>query len=427
MKLGFWNVKILLGCALFSSLACQTLTKNYLESLKDGNGSGADSPDYGFSQIQKAISAGDCAKANKDIEAFQKKFPSSQYTQRLSLLTNDCLIQLEQFETAAISLRQLVAFTISRQPRIAAAASLLLSYAYEGLGDSERSLASVLDAEGLAAELSVESRLAEVPARLAMLRSQMNDFDQAAIYLARADEGIKVLRSQNPQILGSIFWARVYYQMGFKSLDQMDHAGISKAIQGLMAVQKYSLKTLEFNDPIWSAKALSQLRKNYLSLWKFIDNPNSLSMPIWKRDEAKADEQAVKWLFEFEDLMAQARLFKPHESHPETPMTSDFFLFLSELESKTQEVSNRLAKKNPLTKESLILNSTFRPGNTYPTQFFSNETDSRASENQSNDQSNDQSSDQSSDQSNDQPQDQGADETTVQSLEEPKPSEKSTE
>jgi hypothetical protein len=350
-------------------LSCQTLTNSYL----NGPTNDADSPAFDFSNIQNLVAQGNCTKAISDISGFMEKSPNSPYTQSLTLLMNDCLIQTEQFEPAATSLRQLVVYSIDRQPKIAAPAFLLLSYAYEGLGESDKSLAAALDAERMGADLPVHSRLAEIPARLAMLHSQMNDMSQAGIYLARADDGIRVLRSQNPQIIGSVFWAKVYFQMGFKGLDQIDHQGISTAIQGLMANQKFTLKSIEFNDSVWSTKALNQIQKNYLTLWRLIETPTSSNSPLWTQDETKIQSQRSFWLFEFEDLISQANLFKPLESHPQTPMTSDFFVFLDHLEAKALELASKSARKNPLTKESLFLNSTLRPGHVYPTQFFPNE------------------------------------------------------
>ncbi|MBL7671430.1 MAG: hypothetical protein JNM39_13175 [Bdellovibrionaceae bacterium] len=352
--------------------SCQTLSTSYLDGLKTG----PNHPDLDFTNIQNLVAQGQCTQAINDIVAYTTKFPTSPYSQSLSLLQNDCLVQTEQFETAANSLRQLVVYSIDRQPKIAAPAFLLLSYAYEGLGENDKSLAAALDAERLGAELPAHSRLAEVPARLAMLHSQMSDMTQAGIYLSRADDGIRVLRSQNPQTIGSVFWAKVYYQMGFKSLDQIDHQGISNAIQGLMAVQKFTLRSIEFNDPVWSARALNQLQKNYLTLWRLIEIPVISNSPMWVQDEVKDQRQRSIWIFELEDLINQARLFQPHESHPQPPMTVDFFAFLNDLDGKALALASKSAKKNPLTKESLFLNSTLRPGHVYPTQFFPNEVES---------------------------------------------------
>lgn len=340
--------------------SCQTLTNSYLERGKGVS----EGPEYDFSNLQKLVSEGDCQKALVELDTFQKKFPQSSYEQSLLLLRGDCLLQTEDYTGATIILRQVASFSVSNQPRIAAPAFLLLSYSYEGLADVDRALSAALDAERFAADLSVPQRLAEVPARLAMLYSQMNDLTAARSYLLKADEGLKVLQSQNPEILGSVFWAKVYYHMGFKTLEQADHASLSSMIKGLMAVQKFSLKSLEFNDAVWTPRALTQLKRNYSILWSLIERPDMnprASLP---------ENQMALWLSEFSDLLYQARLLQPHEEHQQPPASTEFFNFLAILESKLERRLESVARKNPLTPESLKLNSTFRPGQVYPTQFF---------------------------------------------------------
>lgn len=352
------TIACLVGLMLLAS--CQTLTNSYLERAKGAS----EGPEYDFSNLQKLVSEGDCQKALVELDAFQKKFPQSPYEQNLSLLRGDCLLQTEDYIGATIILRQVASFSVSNQPRIAAPAFLLLSYSYEGLADVDRALSAALDAERFAADLSVPQRLAEVPARLAMLYSQMNDLTAARAYLLKADEGLKVLQSQNPEILGSVFWAKVYYQMGFKTLEQADHTSLSSLIKGLMTVQKFSLKSLEFNDAVWTPRALTQLKRNYSILWSLIERPDPNPHASLRED------QMALWLSEFSDLLYQARLLQPHEEHQQPPASTEFFNFLAILESKLEGRLESVARKNPLTPESLKLNSTFRPGQVYPTQFF---------------------------------------------------------
>ena len=314
-------------------LSCQTLSQSYLQSSA---GVTAQAPsavtDAEVTQIQKQVTEGHCTEAFQAMQEFQKKPEAVQYLQTLNLMAGDCELQSEQYGIAEKNLREVTSFALGNQPKLAAQAYLLLSYVYEGLGDDSKALSAALDAERLSSFLSVPSRLAEVPARLAMLYSQMNDLTQAALYLTKADEGVRVLKTQNPQILGSIFWAQIYYQMGFKSLEQIDDQSISASIQGLMAIQKYSLKSLEFDDPTWSKRAFQQLQKNYLTLWNLIEKSPLQSSPLWSADEFKMKERKSGWLAELIELTRQADLFRPVQEQLQTKNTSEIYQFLSALE-----------------------------------------------------------------------------------------------
>lgn len=357
---------------LISIIGCQTLSQSYLQSGSNNTTtSTAAANDLDLVHIQKQVADGACTDAIQSIQTVQAKMP--QFAQLLNLLQGDCELQSEQYVNAEKHLREVTSFTVTQQPKLAAQAYLLLSYVYEGLGDDSKALSAALDAERFSVSLSPQSRLAEVPARLAMLYSEMNDLKQAALYLMQADEGIRVLKTQNPQLLGSSFWAQIYFQMGFKSLEQIDDQNISSSIQGLMAVQKYTLKSLEFEDPNWSQKAFLQIQKNYLVLWTTIQKEAVPNSAHWSADEYKLKEQKTVWLSELLDLITQAQLYKPIENEPQTATSTDFYIFLASLEAKAMEMLQATARKTPLTGESLRLNSIYRSGRVYPSQFFPSE------------------------------------------------------
>lgn len=356
---------------------CQTMSEMYLDRSKQKNPEitkPTSAQEERISDIQQMITNGKCAEAQISIQNFDFDFPHSTYTYALKYLSSECLIQNEKYDMAERKLREVIEYTLNTKPTLAAQSFLLLSYLYESQGDDSRALASALDAERLSTHLPIASRLAEVPARLAMLYSQGGNFQHAAEYLGAADEGIRVLKTQNPQTIGSQFWAKIYYMMGYKSTQQLGHDTISTAIQGLMAVQKFSLRSMEFSEPIWSTKSREALEKNYSALWSLATTPATQHSLSLLGDEYQIRQMQQQWLEEFLELVEQAQLYKPKVgAEILSSQSQEFFGFADILQKKIQQKILELARKTPLTEESKELNSPRRPGIVYPTQFFPNE------------------------------------------------------
>lgn len=166
--------------------------------------------------------------------------------------------------------RQVVRSSNGKFIQIEAQSLFRMSIMYECLGQDTKTITSLLDAQKRGKDLPYETRVAEIPGRLAAAYARLNNRDKALQYFNLASEGLKkiVARTNNhrqKEILG-----RTLFLMG-----QLNHAQKSanaqpgSYMQSLSMQQPYLLQAIEMDHPIWSKKAAEDLRLGYENIWKF--------------------------------------------------------------------------------------------------------------------------------------------------------------
>lgn len=166
--------------------------------------------------------------------------------------------------------RQVVRSSNGKFVQIEAQSLFRMSIMYECLGQDTKTITSLLDARKRGKDLPYETRVAEIPGRLAAAYARMNNRDKALEYFNLASEGLKkiVARTNNhrqKELLG-----RTLYLMGQLNHSQRSaNAEPSSYMQSLSMQQPYLLQAIEMDHPVWSKKAAADLQLGYENIWKF--------------------------------------------------------------------------------------------------------------------------------------------------------------
>lgn len=281
---------------------------------------------------------------------FQWRHPQSVFFQSARIGEAQALEGMGRFQEAATLDRDIYLKTLKDQPEIAAQSLYHMSFVYEALGDDMKTVAALLDAKKLADHLSIETALAEIPARLAAVYARQGRESEAVSYLSEADKGIvKVMASKGPR-LQKEWLAKTYFQMGSVSTNQLSADNFDDFIRGQKWVQVYLIKSLRQDDPTWSLRAQNKLQEIYRDLY------------IQFESVREQRELQIRLGGDLIDLMDQAELYRPFAGQVANTYEQAFFQYLTEVRKKTEKILYGSGETMSLTEESQKLNSLKRSG-----------------------------------------------------------------
>lgn len=271
-------------------------------------------------------------------DEFQKAYPYSTKLQRARFLKARALEELQRWSEAVQVYQTIAAFSEKNQPEISAMSIYRLSYVYEALGDDQRVITSLFEAAKYHKYLPMEVIQAEIPSRLAMVYAKENNPKEAQKWLAHADQGLKKTLESRQEPLTDAWLAEMYYNMGSISTQQLSRDNILTIIQGQQAVQKYLIRSMQYGDPVWSAKALKRLKETYMDLWKAIENSPEPSgyEPLVAQRMKKEEQQLLA--APFSALTAEALLYRPGPEQKSNSYQTEFFNFLEEMQTRVRTV-----------------------------------------------------------------------------------------
>lgn len=269
---------------------------------------------------------------------FKSDYPYSLKLQRVRFLEANALEEVGRWTEAAATYKAISVFSEKNQPEISAMSIYRLSYVYEALGDDQRVITTLFEAAKYHQYLPIEVVQAEIPSRLAMVYAKQNNGKEAQKWLGEADAGLKRTLEGRTEPLTGEWLAKLYYNMGSISTEQLSMENILTIIQGQGAVQKYLIRSLQYDDPVWSAKALAKLKSTYLNLWKAIETyPEPSGYEPIVAQKMKKDAQ-IQLAGPFADLMREAELYRPGPEQKSNQYQSEFFNFIEELNTRTRMV-----------------------------------------------------------------------------------------
>lgn len=271
-------------------------------------------------------------------DEFQKQYPYSTQLQRARFLKARALEELERWTEAAQVYQTIATFSEKNQPQISAMSIYRLSHVYEALGDDQRVITSLFEATKYHKYLPIEVVQAEIPSRLAMVYAKENNPKEAQKWLASADQGLKKTLESRQEPLTDSWLAEMYYNMGSISTQQLSRDNILTIIQGQQAVQKYLIRSMQYGDPVWSAKALKRLKETYTDLWKAIENsPEPSGYEPLVAQKIKREEQQ-RLAAPFSALIAEALLYRPGPEQKNNQYQIEFFNFVEEVQTRVRTV-----------------------------------------------------------------------------------------
>jgi len=272
---------------------------------------------------------------------FKKEYPYSLKLQKVRFLEASAFEELGRWTEAVNTYKAISTISERNQPEISAMSIYRLSFVYEALGDNQRVIGSLFEAAKHHQYLPMEVIQAEIPSRLAMIYAKENNSKEASKWLEHAEKGLKRTLENRNEPLTNDWLAELYYNMGSISTEQLSNDNILTIIQGQAAVQKYLIRSLQYADPTWSAKALQKLRKTYLHLWQAIESypePSGYEPLVAQKMKKDAQIQLAGPLVE---LMHDAELYRPGPEQKSNTYQTEFFNFLEELQTRARSVLDR--------------------------------------------------------------------------------------
>lgn len=173
----------------------------------------------------------------------------------------------QQCQKAEKTYQQLLSL-IKNNSTFEAQTLLRLHYVYDCLGQLEKSLTFLKDADKKSHKLNKISQLVEIPARFSILYMQLNKKNESFNYQNKAFSGIKKLKSpiKDSRLLDEK-GSELFYIMGrsfsHPSYIQMDHY-----LKALPVHQIYLIQSILLSESFWSQLAQKELYSLYDKLLK---------------------------------------------------------------------------------------------------------------------------------------------------------------
>lgn len=208
---------------------------------------------------------------------------------------------------AALNIYEAVAEKARRAPRLQGLALLRVGVILEAMGEDDRSLAALKDAELRSKDLPQEVGKTELPARLAAAYARERNFQEAERYYNLAESQLARLRSQVAKGEQPEWLPRILYAMGHRPLGEITWERFESALVPLERSQIYLLQSAELGVSPWAGLAADELIGSYSALRKSID-----SVPVPAAAEiviAARDQQRERWkrLVRLSDAIIQLR------------------------------------------------------------------------------------------------------------------------
>ncbi|WP_413559054.1 tetratricopeptide repeat protein [Bdellovibrio sp. HCB209] len=302
---------------------------------------------------QETLVAGNFAQAQKQYKLFQETYPVSSFYQASRIGEAQALEGQGKWVEAAAIYRDVILKTRNLQPDIAALALYRNSFCEEALGDDQKTVANLLEAQSLRTALPMTVGYAEIPARLASAYSRIGREKEANKYLNEAEQGIaKIRKETDPAKLDKDWLVKTYVQMGSVSTNQLSAENFESFVASQKYVQIYLIRALELNNSRWSPTALKQLQTTYNELY--------LQVEAVKQNRSQQANLGGSLV----ELIDSAELYRPLAGQTPNSYQIEFFTLTSDIRKKTERLLYQGHESMGLTEESKKLNSIKRSGRT---------------------------------------------------------------
>jgi len=311
---------------------------------------------------QNALDAQHPEEAEKAFTDFQIKYPVSVFYQAAQIGKAKALEQQGKWSEATDLYRASIEATRETQPKIAAQALYEISFCYENLGDEAHLIASLQDALRLKDSLQPEWAMAEIPARLAASYNRVGRMDEAQKYFKQADVGVTQLRAMRDKEATPEWVARVYYEMGLYSTNQLAYENLQASLDTLKMVQIFSLRSVEANGEPWSHLASEGLQGNYRDIWNTIqDIPLNRSMDVGAAEREKLERQN-DFVGQLLTLINDLKRYRTPEINAQNESLKSLMSLLKSVESQGSQFLNSSHLHTRLTPESVRRNALKKEG-----------------------------------------------------------------
>lgn len=265
----------------------------------------------------------DYAKSDELFQKMLRTNPTTNWTLAAQFNRARALEGLGRHQEA-LTIYRGVAETAKRAPRLQGLSLLRAGVLYEALGEDDKSLAALKDAERRSRHLPVEVAQTELPARLAAAYARERNFAEAERYYNLAEGQLARLRSQIPAGDQPEWVPRILYAMGHRPLGEVTWERFESSLVPIERSQIYLLQSAELGISPWAEQAAQELIASYSAVRKSID-----AVPVPAAAEiviAAREQQRERWnrLVRLADAVASLKALFVTEivnaAHPESPL-----------------------------------------------------------------------------------------------------------
>ena len=267
------------------------------------------------------LEASDFVAAAAAFEKFLRDQPSTNWTLAAQFNWGRALEAQSLFSEAAKKYQE-TAEKARKVPKLQGLAFLRLAVVLEALGEDDRSLAALKDAERRADKMAPEVAQTELPARLAAAYARAKNFAEAEKYFLTADRQLSRLRAQVPAGERPEWLPRVLYAMGHRAAGPVSWDRFDSNLIPLERSQIYLLQSAEYGVEPWATQSADELIAAYSALRTSID-----SIPVPVASEiilAAREQQRNRWnrLVQLSDAIAGLKTLFVTEIEKNSPANS---------------------------------------------------------------------------------------------------------
>lgn len=283
----------------------------------------------------------------KGFSEFLRAQPATNWTLAAQFNQARCYEALNQLKSA-LDVYQAVAEKGRRVPRLQGLALLRVGVILEALGEDDRSLAALKDAERRAKSLPQEIAQTELPARLAAAYARERNFSEAERYYNLAERQLARLRAQVANGEQPEWLPRILYAMGHRPLGEITWERFESALVPLERSQIYLLQSAELGVQPWAGLAAEELLGSYSALRKSID-----AVPVPAAAEiviAAREQQRERWkrLVRLSDAIIQLRSLFVGEIEKQAAAESPLRKIVEFAESFEESLQSTLMLERPV-------------------------------------------------------------------------------
>lgn len=326
-------------------------------------------PDQGealYRRVEAQLREGHEEKALAEIEAPGAKASAGAWAEPLALLEAQALTNVGRYQEAETLLRGVRDRQAVNRPELATLAEWQLSFLAEARGELTQALTHLRGVRLRSADLPEDLRLAELPARFALLSYRVGDTEAAERAVAEAERGLKILTSGDRRLAEPGWLARLYYEMGRSVSPDLRGEDFPAVLRAQKISQRYLLLSIEANHPIWSPRALESFRTQLLELWNSIvllTPPPELDVAAGERWRRESRFRRCAALL---DVIDEAGLRRLQEGATANSFEKEAHDLLEVVRGRAENIVHSNAPTMPLTDESLRLNSLRRGDSARP-------------------------------------------------------------
>lgn len=283
----------------------------------------------------------------KAFADFLRNQPTTNWTLAAQFNQARCYEALDRLK-AALSLYEAIAEKARRAPRLQGLALLRVGVILEALGEDDRSLAALKDAERRSKSLPEEVAQTELPARLAAAYARERNFTEAERYYNLAERQLGRLRAQVAKEEQPEWLPRILYAMGHRPSGEVTWERFESALVPLERSQIYLLQSAELGIQPWADLAAEELIGSYSALRKSID-----SVPVPAAAEiviAAREQQRERWkrLVRLSDAIIQLRSLFVGELEKQAAADSPLSKVVDFAESFEENMQSTLMLERPV-------------------------------------------------------------------------------